>query len=76
VPTSVETTSAGGLDLTPENIRKPDLKQVGLLFLPAIARDSAVEHPQFIAHVWRTHTARLKESNKLGFSGLVRIGVR
>jgi hypothetical protein len=50
VPTSVETTSAGALDLTPEHISKPDLKQVGLLFLcPRLGRGSAVEHPQFIA---------------------------
>jgi hypothetical protein len=33
VPTSVETTSARGLDLTPENISKPDLKQVGFFFI-------------------------------------------
>ena len=30
--TSVETTSARGLDLTPQDVSKPDLKQVGLLF--------------------------------------------
>jgi hypothetical protein len=36
VPTSVETTFARGLDLTPEKLSKPDLKQVGLFFFAAI----------------------------------------
>jgi len=40
------------------SVSKPDLKQVGLLFYcPRLARGSAVQHPQLIAHVWRTHTA-------------------
>jgi hypothetical protein len=62
----VETTSARGLDLTPENVSKPDLKRVGLLFhCPRLARGSAVEHPSthHAASVRRTPQARRNRSS-------------